>query len=42
MDYNYYILQGLELKILGLWIWISIVIYHTEFGFENTWTANLE
>ena len=39
MDYNY-ILQDFYLKILGLRIWISIVIYGS--GVENTWTTNLD
>ena len=39
MDYNY-ILQDFCLKIIGLRIWISIVIYGS--GVENTWTTNLD
>ena len=42
LDYNYYILLDLDLKILGLQIWISVVIYFTGFELENTWTANLD
>ena len=41
LDYNFYILQDLNLKMFGLWICISIVIYRTGFGLKNTWTANL-
>ena len=29
----------MDFKLLGLWIWISIV---TGLGLENTWTANLD
>ena len=35
MYYNYYILQDLDFKALGLQIWISIVIYLTGFGLES-------
>ena len=41
LDYNYYILQDLDLKVFDLWYWILIVIYLTKFGLENTWTTNL-
>ena len=37
LDYNYYILLDLEFKKLGLWIWISPVIYLTRLGLENNW-----
>ena len=36
---NYYTLRGLDIKVLGLRIWISIVIYLTGFGLGNTCTV---
>ena len=36
LDYNYYSLWYLDFKAIGLWIWISIVIYVTELELENT------
>ena len=40
LDCNYYILRDLDLKLLGLRIWILIVIYGSRL--ENTWTKNLD
>ena len=40
--YNNYTLRGLDIKVLGLRIWISIIIYLTGLGLENTCTTNLD
>ena len=42
LDYNYYILRDLDLKIFGLRILILIVIYLTGFGLGNNCTMNLD
>ena len=42
LDYSYYILWDLDLKILRLQIWILIVIYLIGSEPENTWTINLD
>ena len=41
LDYNYYILQELDLKMFGLQILI-LIIYLTGFGLENNCTTNLD
>ena len=41
LDYSYYILWDLDLKILGLQIWI-LIIYLIGSEPENTWTMNLD